>query len=247
MGGAGGCNFVWRTVRTTRQLPRRYGLACLAAAAALALTAGDTRADDFRLLEIDGQRMKWGAAALGTGAEVTYGFAAQAQSFPEAVNCGELAPMQQLSQAWGGDPQRLETIAAEAFAMWSVAADLRFRPAAEDEVPDILIGAQGVPKRIAFANVWFDAAAAAEGVAPMQRATICFNPLFPWGLSGPGGAQFAIDFGTVLAHEIGHAIGLDHPGPTGSLMGYQNQGDINALMPGDVEGAITLYGPRPAK
>lgn len=247
MGVRADANLVWRTVRTQRLSHSRSGPLCLAAAAVLALIASEARADDFRLLEIDGHRMKWGAAGLGTGAEVTYGFAEQAQSFPDAVNCGDLAPMQQLAHAWGGEPERLEAIAADAFAMWSVAANLRFRPAAAGEAPDILIGAQALPRRIAFANVWFDAAAAEDGVAPLERATICFNPLFPWGASGSGATRFSIDFGTVLAHEIGHAIGLDHPGPTGSLMGYQNQGDIDALMPGDVEGAITLYGPLPAK
>jgi hypothetical protein len=47
----------------------------------------------------------------------------------------------------------------------------------------------------------------------------------------------------VLAHEIGHTIGLDHPGATGALMGYRNQGNIDWLMPGDIAGAVALYGP----
>ena len=59
---------------------------------------------------------------------------------------------------------------------------------------------------------------------------------------GPAPAG-ALDFGTVLAHEIGHAIGLDHPGATGALMAFSNQGDIDHLMPGDIAGAAALYGP----
>ncbi len=236
----------WRTVHTATRLLSRSGLACLAAAAVLALGATSIRADEFRLLKIDGHRMKWGAPELGTGAEVTYGFATHARSFPDAINCQELAPMERLAAAWGDDPRWLDAIAAEAFAMWSVAADVRFRPAEAGETPDILIGAQGKPRRIAFANVWFDGAAARDGVAPLTQATICFNPELAWGIGAAPGGQGS-DFGTVLAHEIGHAIGLDHPGATGSLMGYQNQGDIDALMPGDIEGAITLYGALPAK
>ena len=42
--------------------------------------------------------------------------------------------------------------------MWSREATCGFRPAAPGEAPDILIGAQGAPQRIAFANVWHGAA-----------------------------------------------------------------------------------------
>ena len=47
----------------------------------------------------------------------------------------------------------------------------------------------------------------------------------------------------MLAHEIGHVIGLDHPGPTGALMGYRDQGDVDRLMAGDIAGSVALYGP----
>ena len=60
---------------------------------------------------------------------------------------------------------------------------------------------------------------------------------------GPGPAPAgALDLGTVLAHEIGHAIGLDHPGASGPLMAFSNQGDMDRLMPGDIAGAVALYG-----
>ena len=179
--------------------------------------------DAFRLLTVDGVLVKWGAPALGAGAEVTYGFATRAESFADAINCRTLAPMATLGQAWRGDPARRDRIVAAAFAMWSREADLRFRPAAAGEAPDILIGAQGAPRRIAFANVWHGDAAPGR-MARLERATICLNPAVTWTAEAGPVPEGSFDLGTVLAHEIGHAIGLDHPGAAGALMGYSNQG-----------------------
>jgi hypothetical protein len=207
-------------------------------AAAIAMPAA---AAGYRLLEIDGLNVKWGPPAMRTGAEVSYGFASADLSMPDAINCRSLAPMAELALVWEHDPARLAEIAAGAFAIWSREADVRFHPAAEGETPDILIGAEGEPYRVAFANVWHGEGKA--GIAPLTRAAICFNPRVAWtDGEGPDPAG-AYDLGTVLAHEIGHAIGLDHPGAAGALMGYSNQGDIDRLMPGDVAGAVALYGP----
>ena len=210
--------------------------------AAAATVAAPVAADDFRLLKLDDAYVKWGAAAFRTGAEVTWGFATAAQSFPDAINCGELASITALEAAWDADPARLTRVAEAAFAMWSREADLQFRPAEAGETPDILIGSQGRPERIAFANVWHAAPAPGGTIAELTRATICFNPGLAWStaaIPAPG----SLDLGTVLAHEIGHAIGLDHPGARGALMGYSNQGNIDNLMRGDIAGARALYGP----
>ena len=209
---------------------------------AFSLTAQASRADDFRLLEIGSLHVKWGAAALGQGAgTVTYGFVRSPSSFPGARNCPTLVPADGIAAAADVDRRRFEALAAAAFDLWSGAANIAFRPAQAGETPDILIGAQGSPHGIAFADVRNDRARAVSGVAPLTTATICLNPTVAW--TDDGGVPGALDLRTVLAHEIGHAIGLDHPGPTGTLMGYRDQGDIDGLMSGDIAGVQRLYGP----
>jgi hypothetical protein len=207
---------------------------------AAALMAGAAAAaGDFRLLEIGGTRVKWGEPTLGTGAVVSYGFATAPVQFPDALNCRDMAPIARLKG--GVQADRLVAVVAEAFDLWRRAADVSFRPARPGERPDILIGAQGRPDDIAFANVWPDRGRAVAGVAPLARAAICLNPELVWVPDAAVRGQ--ADLGTVMAHEIGHALGLDHPGPTGALMGYRDQGDLDALMAGDVADAVALYGP----
>ena len=204
---------------------------------AATLVAATATAADFRLLELGGFHVKWGEPRLGSRAEISYGFADGRRSFPDAINCRELEAAERLPVAQG----ELAKVAAEAFRLWSAAAAVSFREARPGERPDILIGAQGRPEGIAFANVWPDRGRAHDGVAPLAEATICLNPTLAWVPDAAGRGQ--ADLGTVLAHEIGHALGLDHPGPTGALMGYRDQGDIDVLMAGDVGGAVALYGP----
>jgi hypothetical protein len=224
-------------------MPPASRRAAAALVAALAVLGGATQsaAADYRLLSIDGVQVKWGAPVFGAGADVSYGFAQATQRFPDAGNCRALAPMDALAPAWQNDDSRLARIAHAAFEMWGRAANLTFRPAQANEQPDILIGVQGEPRGIAFANVWHGSAAG--GVAPLTQATICLNPEEAWTSDERLAARDVHDLGTVLAHEIGHAIGLDHPGPRGALMGYSNQGPMDGLMAGDVAGARLLYGP----
>jgi len=219
-----------------RALRRWLGSLVLAAV----VTASVADAADFRLLEIGGFRVKWGEPVSGTAAEVSYGFADAPQAFPDAANCGELASISRLAEASGVRPDRLAALSAAAFEMWSEAASVDFRPARAGETPDILIGAQARPQGIAFANVWPDRSRAKSGVAPLVRATICLNPALDWTDDASGPADY--DFVTVLAHEIGHTLGLDHPGPIGALMGYSDQGDVDWLMQGDIAGARLIYG-----
>ena len=47
-----------------------------------------------------------------------------------------------------------------------------------------------------------------------------------------------------IAHEIGHAIGLDHPEPHGQIMSMRYHEEFRTLQAGDVSGAVRIYGPR---
>ena len=47
-----------------------------------------------------------------------------------------------------------------------------------------------------------------------------------------------------IAHEIGHTIGLDHPSGAGQIMGYRYEETFRELQPGDISGAVLLYGKR---
>ena len=209
---------------------------------AFSFAAQPSRADDFRLLKIGGFYVKWGAPTQGQGADaVTYGFVRAPSSFSDARNCPSVVPADGIAADAGVDRRRFEALAAAAFDLWSGAARISFRPAQAGETPDILIGAQASPHGIAFADAWNDRTRAVSGVAPLTRATICLNPALAW--SDGGGAPGAYDLRTVLAHEIGHAIGLDHPGPIGTLMGYREQGNIDRLTSGDIAGVQRLYGP----
>jgi hypothetical protein len=149
---------------------------------------------------------------------------------------------------------------AAAFAMWERAANISFQAVEHPAVADILIGAQAEPKGRAFTEVIYDrkAAAAALGagvlsppdarampgsIRRIDKALICLNPDKPWKV-GFGGDVEVYDLRYTLAHEIGHAIGLDHPSPSGQVMGFAYEEQFRVLQPGDLAGAIAIYGRR---
>jgi hypothetical protein len=76
---------------------------------------------------------------------------------------------------------------------------------------------------------------------PISKALVCLNPLKRWKIGFDGDLK-TYDLRYTLAHEIGHAIGLDHPSGGGQIMGYRYEERFRSLQPGDVRGAVLLYG-----
>jgi hypothetical protein len=201
--------------------------------------------DAYRLLRLDGGFLKWGAPALGTGATISYAVAVAGHDDAGARNCRKLAPLAPMLAAAKVPMSAFVRELEAALAMWEAAADLRFVPAKTLAKADILIGAQGVPRGRAFANVEFDDDRNFE-THRLRQSLVCLNPASPWKV-GFGGNAGAYDLRYVLAHEIGHAIGLDHPGAErGQLMSFRYDEDRRELSPGDIAGVQRLYGPRPS-
>jgi hypothetical protein len=84
-------------------------------------------------------------------------------------------------------------------------------------------------------------------VKPITQALVCLNPMRPWKVGFDGDLK-TYDMRYTLAHEIGHAIGLDHRGRDHGVMGFAYQekvaspGEIH-LADTDVAAAVRLYGP----
>jgi predicted Zn-dependent protease len=128
-----------------------------------------------------------------------------------------------------------------AFDLWSAVADVRFVRATSAETADILIGAQAEPRGRAFTNIEFDRSGPPGGFRTLTQSTICFSPAERWKIGFDGDLE-VYDLRYTLLHEIGHAIGLDHPAIDSQLMDFRYSERFRAPQGGDVLGAVALYG-----
>lgn len=195
----------------------------------------------FRLLELDGVRVQWGSGR-GETPVLTYAVLTGSRQFAGAFNCkGMTSPAELLARSHV-DPKTWDAEIRAAFDMWEQVADIRFVKSTNDDAADILIGAQSIPIGRAFTNVEYDRGSA-KSVKPISSALICLNPTMPWKV-GFDGELSVYDLRYTIAHEIGHAIGLDHPVSSGEVMGFRYDERFRELQAGDVAGAQELYGNR---
>ena len=195
----------------------------------------------YRLLELNGYQVKWGEQQLGAGATVSYAFANSPMHFEDARNCRNLAPAAELAEHADIPLKALKREAHAAFGEWEQVAGVSFRQADDPGDADIIIGSQARPRGPAFANVTHQPGAI-DGIKTIERALVCLDPNHAWKIGFDDDTD-AYDLRYTLMHEIGHAIGLDHPGPSGQVMGFQYDEAFDRLQAGDQRGAQRLYGP----
>lgn len=223
----------------------RIAIAIVTASLAIASSASAAepkRFLGFRLLDLENQSVKWETPRQRVGATVTYAFATKLVTTEGARNCGQMLPPDKAYTPSGIAQGEFEREVAAAFRMWEDVADIKFRKIDDDDTADIVIGAQAVPVGRAFTNVELKPAGRL-GQKVIARSLICLNPAQPWKVGFDGDLD-VYDLRYTIAHEAGHAIGLDHPSPAGQLMSYKYDERHQGLQPGDIRGAALLYGAR---
>ena len=225
------------------------------------------------VVRVEGNIVKWPAPTSGGAAEISYAILTGAFSLPSGKstlspdNCGAMRAFAEilstspgLTEDWARQELR------SAFSAWERVAGVKFTETHELDQANIIIGSTVGSIGRAFANLSLGgrqnvaSVAKALGAATdrrvpsaadpakdrpvlaIEQAYICANPTMTW-KTGFDGNLDVYDLRYTFMHEIGHAIGLDHPGSSGSIMGYRYDERVRELQASDIEAAQTLYGP----
>jgi hypothetical protein len=204
--------------------------------AIVGVCAGARAGEGYRFLEIDGHDVKWGAPLPGHGAVLTYAIAGDATG---NINCRSTTSLDGLLARSKLSQAQFDGELRAAFAMWSKVADVRFAPAASPAEADLKIVAEATADGIAYSDVTPVPTGGGDFHA-IKSGIVCLNPAVRWAADGRAGS-YRLRY--VLAHEVGHILGLDHPSPRGELMSFDYDGKLTVLQQGDIEGMVALYGP----
>jgi hypothetical protein len=236
-----------------------YAAACLTLAivSSANIVAPETRAgadkanqrvdSGFRLLELGGRNARWVVPKSGLPATIRYAFLPEPAQFPGARNCDAMLPPDAALKSSHIALSEFRREVRAAFSTWEKAANIVFVETASVADAGILIGADAKARGRAFTNVALgnEAGAAASGMGAIRQSLICLNPRRPWKIGFDGNLD-VYDLRFTITHEIGHAIGLDHPSPEGQLMSFRYVETARDLQRGDIAGAVALYG-RPGR
>lgn len=219
-----------------------WGKLAIAALAVAGSSTSASSADLFRPLVIGGAEVRWIAPNHNQPLTLRFAVADRELKTPDAINCGRLRGPSILVKNSTLTKEDVRRAAREAASRWERVANIVFVESLDAAAADIVIGEQVEPRGLAFTNLTLaePTGGALRGIA---KAQICLNPDKRWNLGFDGNLR-TYDLVHSISHEIGHAIGLDHPSARGHLMSFRYLEIQDGLSKGDALGAVSLYGAR---
>jgi Matrixin len=181
---------------------------------------------------------KWGPAAFGTGATVTYSF------MPTGTSCASEVAGCTITSLSSFMPAGFTASITSAFSAWSAVANISFVLVPDDGAAE---GGATASGDIRIGGHTFDGPLGLQAhtfFPPVNGGTFAGDihldtaEIWKIGFGGPG-----FDIFTLVAHEIGHAIGLGHTAVPGSLMNPFYTEAFSGPQADDIAGAVFIYGP----
>lgn len=191
---------------------------------------------------------RWGGATLGMPAMVTWSLhPGTGETFDEtSIRGGISGPVLSLASFM---PAGFKAEVERALQAWSDVSGITFVEVS-DNGANFNAGPQATQGEIRFGGHVFDGnnGTLAHGFYPPTNGVtaagdIHFDIAENWQVDSINGGTGTKDIFQVTAHEIGHALGLDHTSVPNSLMNPSYTEGFEGLQADDIAGAVALYGP----